>query len=130
MQKNAKITIPGFLTQTSASKTYEKSDLLPFLLRDPLVDHLVDPGEGKVTPRKRNAKLLKRLKKVKYINMHICYFSRSFNQKFMKMKPRKGGMSGRPKSGGALVPSKRGFCSGKVFGGFVLGVLGVLGVLF
>ena len=37
---------------------------------------------------------------------------------------------GKPKFGWTLRPSKRGFCTGKVFGGFVLGVLGVLGVLF
>ena len=41
MRKNAKITIPGFLTQTSALKTYHKNDLVPVLIRDPLRDGLV-----------------------------------------------------------------------------------------
>ena len=36
MQKDVKINIPGFSTQNSKAKTYQKNDLLPPLLRDPL----------------------------------------------------------------------------------------------
>ena len=35
-EKNVKINIPGFFTQTSVSKTYQKNDMLPLLIREPL----------------------------------------------------------------------------------------------
>ena len=46
MQKDVKINIPGFSTQNSKAKTYQKNDLLPPLLRDPLRDGLVRFTEG------------------------------------------------------------------------------------
>ena len=46
MQKAVKINIPGFSTQNSKAKTYQKNDLLPPLLRDPLRDGLVRFTEG------------------------------------------------------------------------------------
>ena len=46
MQKDVKINIPGFSTQNSKAKTYQKNDLLPPLLRHPLRDGLVRFTEG------------------------------------------------------------------------------------